>query len=73
MCLANQIPFHFTKTQQAVLKKIFDERFNIQNNVAFLCPPNGIACLSCGNECSEKTICRESVIVTETNGKRYII
>ena len=65
---SGKIPFHFTKNQQEVLKNFFDERFNIQNNVAFLCPQNRISCSTCGNEGSETiTLCRESVIVTETN------
>ena len=32
-----KIPFLFTKTQQDVLRKGYYERFNIQDNVAYLC------------------------------------
>ena len=67
---SGKIPFHFTKNQQEVLKKSLDERFNILNNVAFLCPQSRTSCPTCGNEGSENlTLFRESVIVTETKQK----
>lgn len=62
-----KIPFHFTKNQQEVLKKSLDERFNILNNLAILCPQSRISCPTCGNEGSENlTFSRESVVITET-------
>ena len=57
-----------TKNQQEVLKQSFDERFNVKNDVAFLWPHRRLSCPTCGNEDSENlTLCRESIIVTETN------